>query len=51
MVQSGESWLRERHPEIAKLRALILEANYPSKKLFEKCGYSRHHIVLEKSLK
>lgn len=50
MIESGESWLRKTHPEIAKLRAVVLEANYPSKNLFQKCGFSRHHIVLEKSL-
>lgn len=36
MLLAGESWLREKHPEIEQVQAVVLDANDSSKALFEK---------------
>jgi UDP-2,4-diacetamido-2,4,6-trideoxy-beta-L-altropyranose hydrolase len=50
MLSAGESWLRDHHTEIALVRAVVLGGNAPSKAVFERCGFSKHHIVYEKAL-
>ena len=50
MLQAGEAWLIRNHPDVERMHAVVLEANTPSRAVFEKCGFSRHHIVYEKAL-
>ena len=51
MLLAGESWLREKHPEIEQVQAVVLDANDSSKALFEKRGYLRRQVVYEKVCK
>jgi len=51
MLLAGESWLREKHPEIEQVQAVVLDANDSSKALFEKSGYLRRQVVYEKVCK
>jgi UDP-2,4-diacetamido-2,4,6-trideoxy-beta-L-altropyranose hydrolase len=50
ILEAGEHWLRKHHPEVGHLRATVLDANRPSKALFEKAGFSAHHLVYTKVL-
>ncbi len=40
LLDKAETWLRQHHPEVMKLHALVLPNNEPSKKLFDRLNYS-----------
>ena len=39
LLHAAERWLKLQHPEIVVLQAETLVENFPSRRLFERCGY------------
>jgi RimJ/RimL family protein N-acetyltransferase len=39
LLHAAEGWLKLHHPEITALQAETLAENFPSRRLFESCGY------------
>jgi UDP-2,4-diacetamido-2,4,6-trideoxy-beta-L-altropyranose hydrolase len=50
LLQSAEQWLAANHPEISKIRAHVLGANEPSRRLFSGAGYLVESTYYSKKL-
>lgn len=50
MLLNAEAECRRRFPKIQKMVAKVLIDNVASEKMFEKCGYSKKFIQLEKRM-
>jgi UDP-2,4-diacetamido-2,4,6-trideoxy-beta-L-altropyranose hydrolase len=51
LLSAGEEWLRRTNPNIARIRAEVLQENEASLEVFTEAGFDVNGTVLEKSLK
>ena len=51
LLERGETWLREREPNITSVKALVKPQNEASVKLFTRSHFEAQHVTYSKSLK
>ena len=51
LLERGETWLREREPDVTSIRALIKPQNEASVKLFTRSHFEVQHVTYSKSVR
>jgi UDP-2,4-diacetamido-2,4,6-trideoxy-beta-L-altropyranose hydrolase len=50
LLEAGTRWLRKHHPEVGRIKAEILSANLPARKVFAEAGFNEQFATFYRDL-